>query len=57
MDGAADIAAKFEEALRAGKVRHYEKKGQVDIRPAVLGEVIATVIDGERETVNTARGG
>jgi hypothetical protein len=54
MDGAADIAAKFEEALRAGKVRHYEKKGQVDIRPAVPGEVIATVIDGERETVNTA---
>jgi hypothetical protein len=54
MDGAADIAAKFEEALRAGKVRHYEKKGHADIRPAVAGEVIATVIDGERETVNTA---
>jgi hypothetical protein len=54
MDGAADIAAKFEAALRTGKVRHYEKKGQAEIRPAVPGEVIATVIDGERETVNTA---
>ena len=57
MDGAADIAVKFAEALRAGKVRHYEKKGQVDIRPAVAGEVIATVIDGEHETVNTAAAG
>ena len=57
MDGAADIAAKFEEALRAGKVRHYEKKGQADIRPALAGEVIATVLDGERETVNTAAAG
>jgi hypothetical protein len=57
MDGAADIAAKFEEALRAGKVRHYEKKGEVDIRPAAPGEVIATVIDGVRETVNTAAAG
>jgi hypothetical protein len=57
MDSDADIAAKFEEALRAGKVRHYEKKGQVDIRPAAPGEVIATVIDGERETVNTAAAG
>jgi hypothetical protein len=57
MDGAADIAAKFEEASRAGKVRHYEKKGEVEIRPAAAGEVIATVIDGERETVNTASAG
>jgi hypothetical protein len=57
MDGAADIAAKFEEAMRGGKVRHYEKKGQVDIRPAIPGEVITTVIDGERETVNTAAAG
>jgi hypothetical protein len=57
MDGAADIAAKFAEALRAGKVRHYEKKGQVDIRPATPGEVIKTVIDGEHETVNTAATG
>jgi hypothetical protein len=38
MDGATDVAAKFAEALRAGKVRHYKKKGQVDIRPAVPGE-------------------
>jgi len=57
MDGAADIAAKFAEALRAGKVRHYEKKGQADIRPAVAGEVIETVLDGEHETVNTAAPG
>ncbi len=57
MDGAADIAAKFAEALRAGKVRHYEKKGQVDIRPAKPGEKIETVIDGERETINTAVAG
>jgi hypothetical protein len=57
MDGAADIAAKFAEAVRAGKVRHYEKKGQVDIRPAVAGEKVETVIDGEHETVNTAAPG
>jgi hypothetical protein len=57
MDGAANVAAKFAEALRAGKVRHYEKTGQIDIRPAVPGEKIETVIDGERETVNTAGAG
>ncbi len=57
MNGAADITAKFEEALRAGKVRRYRKIGQADIRPAVPGEVVATVIDGERETVNTAAAG
>jgi hypothetical protein len=57
MDGAADIAAKFEAAMRAGKVRHYEKKGQVDIRAAVPGEVIETMIDGVRETANTAATG
>jgi len=57
MEGAADIAAKFAEAQRAGKVRHYQKKGQVDIRPAVVGEKIETVIDGEHETVNTAATG
>jgi hypothetical protein len=57
MGGAADIAAKFEEALRAGKVHYYKKKGRVDIRPGVPGEVITTVIDGERETVNTAATG
>jgi hypothetical protein len=57
MDGATEIAAKFAEALRAGNVRHYAKKGQVDIRPAVAGEVIETVIDGVRETVNTAAPG
>jgi hypothetical protein len=57
MEGVADVAAKFAEALRAGKVRHYRKKGQVDIRPAVPGEKIETVIDGEYETVNTAAAG
>ena len=57
MNGAADIAAKFAEAQRAGRVRHYQKKGQVDIRPAVPGEKIETVIDGEHETVNTAAAG
>jgi len=57
MDGSPDVAAKFEEALRAGKVRHYAKKGQVEIRPAVAGEVVETVIDGVRETVNTAAAG
>jgi hypothetical protein len=57
MDGAGDIAAKFEEALRTGQVRHYKKKGDVDIRAAAAGEVVATVIEGERETVNTAAAG
>ena len=57
MDNSADIAAKFEEALRIGKVRRYEKKGEADIRPAAPGEVVTTVIYGERETVNTAAAG
>jgi len=57
MDGVADIAARFEEALRAGKVRRYQKKSLVDIRPAAPGEVIATVINGEHETVNSAVAG
>jgi hypothetical protein len=57
MNDQTDIAAKFAEAQRAGKVRHYSKKGQVDIRPAVAGEVIETVIDGVHETVNTAAAG
>ena len=57
MDTAADIAAKFAEAMRAGRVRHYKKKGQVEIRPAAPGERVETVIDGERETVNTAAAG
>jgi len=57
MDGATDVAAKFAEALRAGKVRRYQKKGQVEIRPAVPGEKIETVIDGEYETANIAAAG
>jgi hypothetical protein len=57
MDGATDIATKFGEALRAGQVRHYAKKGHADIRPAVAGEVVETVIDGVRETANTAAPG
>ena len=52
-----DIADKFAEALEADKVRHYRKKQTVAIRPAVPGEVVETVIDGQRETVNTAKAG
>jgi hypothetical protein len=52
-----NIAERFAEAVRAGKVRHYRKKQTVAIRPAVPNEVVETVIDGERETVNTARAG
>jgi hypothetical protein len=57
MDGTGDIAAKFEEALRTGAVHHYKKMGKPDIRLATRGYVITTVIDGERETVNTAAAG
>lgn len=57
MDAAAEIAVKFENALRAGKVRLYRKSADVDIRPAVPDELIETVIEGERETVNTAKPG
>ncbi len=52
-----DIADKFAEALKANKVRQYRKKQNVAIRPAVPGEVVETVIDGQRETVNTAKAG
>jgi hypothetical protein len=54
MEAASDVAAKFAEALRTDKVRHYSKKAQVDIRPAIPGERVETVIDGKLETVNTA---
>ena len=57
MESVIDITAKFEEARRADRVRHYSKKGHADIRPAVPGERIKTVIDGEGETVNTAGSG
>jgi hypothetical protein len=54
-----DIQAKFRAALDRNKVRFYRKKPDiiVRIRPAVPGEVVETWIDGERETVNTARAG
>jgi hypothetical protein len=55
--GPADIAAKFDEALRADRVRLYTKVGEFDIRPAVSGEQVESVIDGEHETVNTAHPG
>jgi hypothetical protein len=52
-----DIADQFDEAVRSNKVRLYRKKANVAIRPAVPGEVVETWIDGQRETVNTARAG
>jgi hypothetical protein len=52
-----DVAAKFAEALRCGEVRHYRKCARVDIRPAVPGELVETMLAGERETVNMARAG
>jgi hypothetical protein len=52
-----NIAEKFAEALQADKVRAYRKRQNVVIRPAIPDEVVETVIDGERETVNTARAG
>jgi hypothetical protein len=57
MDDVTDVAAKFAQALRADKVRLYRKNAKADIRPAITGESIATVIDGEQETVNTAHTG
>ena len=52
-----NIADAFAEALRDGKVRCYRKKQTVAMRPALPDEVVETVIDGERETVNTAKTG
>jgi hypothetical protein len=54
-----DMQENFREALDSNKVRFYRKKPNtiVGIRPAVPGEVIETWIDGERETVNTAKAG
>jgi len=52
-----NIKEQFDEAVRANKVKLYRKKALVMIRPAVAGEVIATRIDGEQETINTARAG
>ncbi len=52
-----NIKDAFDAALKSNKVRLYRKKANVVIRPAVAGEVIETRIDGERETVNTAKAG
>jgi hypothetical protein len=57
MSIATTIAERFAEALRANNVRTYRKKQTVAIRPAVADEVVETVIDGERETVNIAKSG
>ncbi len=57
MTSDGDVGKKFEEALRADKVSVYRKCGEHDIRLAVPGEVVDTVIDGELETTNTARQG
>jgi hypothetical protein len=52
-----DIADKFAQALKANKVRLYRKKTTAVIRPAVPGEVVETWLNGQRETVNTAKSG
>jgi hypothetical protein len=52
-----DVATKFAEAQRAEKVQLYRKAVQARIRPAIPSEVVETVIDGVRETVNTAQPG
>jgi len=52
-----NIKDAFDAAVRNNKVRPYRKKANVRIRPAVAGEVIETRIDGQRETVNTAKAG
>jgi hypothetical protein len=54
MSDVGEVAAKFAEASRAGKVRRYKKFGQTDIRPAVPGEEVVTMVDGVRETANKA---
>jgi hypothetical protein len=51
------IKDRFDEAMRSQKVRRYRKAANVAIRPAVPGEVVETWIDGQRETVNTAKAG
>jgi len=52
-----NIKDQFDEAVRSDKVKLYRKKARVMIRPAAAGEVVATRIDGEFETVNAARAG
>ena len=52
-----DIAVLFDGALQANKVRLYRKKTSALIRPAKAGERVETWLDGERETLNTAKAG
>jgi len=47
----------FEAAVTINSVRTYRKSAIVAIRPAIAGEIIETWLEGERETVNTARPG
>jgi hypothetical protein len=51
---AVDIAALFEAAEREGRVGRARKSRLVDARPAVVGEIVVTVIRGEGEETRSA---
>lgn len=44
-------------AFAAGELKRYKKFGTVHARPAVNGERIVTILDGVKETENTAKHG
>ena len=51
------VQAAFEVANTEGNMELYKKFRKVDARPAIEGEVVVTMIDGEEETKNTAKKG
>lgn len=51
------VQAAFAVARDEDKVDHYEKFKKVDARPAIEGEEIVTIINGEEETKSTAKKG
>lgn len=50
----AIVVGLFRKAKEEGRVHKYRKVGAVLARLAAPGEIVITVIDGVKETINTA---
>ena len=51
----SDMLKEFDLRKKAGDTKMYKKSGRFGLRAAIPGEVIITIIDGKKETTNTAQ--
>ena len=51
------VQAMFETAKDTDRINHYKKCKKIDARPAIEGEVIITILNGEKETKQTTKRG